>query len=109
MKNTYILSSIIAILVIGITVLVVVEVMRKPEIQTRTISRTKYVPVIKRYPKPYPVIKPYPVPRPYPKPYPVPRPRPRPRPVHVVGHRNGPFCEHTKCGCYPGTTTRIKC
>jgi hypothetical protein len=95
MKNTYILSSIIAILVIGITVLVVVEVMRKPEIQTRTISRTKYVPVIKRYPKPYPVIKPYPVPRPY--------------PVHVVGHRNGPFCEHTKCGCYPGTTTPIKC
>lgn len=95
MKDTNILKGIIAILVIGITVLVVVEVMRKPEVQTRTISRTKYVPVIKRYPSPYPVIKPYPVPKPY--------------PVHVVGHRNGPFCEHTKCGCYPGTTTPIKC
>ena len=98
---------------IGIVTLVIVELTRKPKVRTRNITRTKFVPVIKRYPQPYP--QPYPVPRPEPRPRPYPpHPRPpHPRPPHPRPPQPrpdpsiGPYCEHTKCGCYPGTTTPI--
>jgi len=99
MANDNIFTGVLgALIILGLIVLIVIEATTPTKVQTE--SRTEILPI------PYPSRNYHP---PYHPPYNPPyNPPNRPNvPTHVVGDRSNPFCEHTKHGCYPGTTTPI--